>query len=868
MASTLEELVARIKKLPPAERAKLEADTISHQKWGKALWVPNPGPQTDAYYSKADVLLYGGSAAGGKSDLGIGLAFTEHQKSLVLRRRYSDVGALIERAVTINGTRNGFNGTPPPILRTVNGKFIQFGANQHPGDEQSFQGRDYDFKCVAMGTRVVMADNSLLPIEDISVGDMVDTLDGPRAVTRVFPSRHDEGVLVQAFSGDGKLLAQQVQSCDHELLYTSASAFLDSACEPLPSWFSSPSEVHGGGLRPQQSAMTCGTFLPRHLSSVYHWQRMDGSYPQCAHLCNYEGNDAALEAGRQGSDCAGSGEPRQGVLRLPLSSDRLGLLLRLRELCVHTCQIDTPSTQYCDEHLPLEPLCFQESCSFYTRLYGGRVRQFSGLDYESNYGQGCLQQSSYVELPSPNCFEGGVQGKTPICIRRIGTYSHPYTKDIHLANRDAIGCVFQYSSIGSVCLHDIEVESANHYITEGGFVNKNCFDEACHFLESQIHFHLGWLRSADPNQRCRAVLASNPPTSSDGDWLVGMFRPWLDMTHHNPAEAGELRWFISVDGNTNYEVPFEQLHRDEHGRYCYTLPDGDIAYALSRTFIPAKLSDNPYLAKTNYKAQLDALPEPLRSAVRDGNFMLSRQDAEWQVIPTQWIIAAQARWKPDGWKGGYKAMSAISMDPAGGGKDSAEIMWRYDNWYSEPLSKTGADTADGSASAATLIKYRRDAADVIVDVGGGYGGSVTLRLSDNDVPYISFQPAGISSGRTKDRQLKFANKRAEAWWRFREALDPDQEGGSPIALPPSPELRSDLAAPTYSVGARGIVIEDKERLRQRLGRSPGKGDACVMCHLAGGTAIRRGMRSTSADPRAANLPKFAKRRAGPLTRKR
>ena len=33
------------------------------------VWVPQPGPQTAAYNSPADVLFYGGSAGGGISDL-------------------------------------------------------------------------------------------------------------------------------------------------------------------------------------------------------------------------------------------------------------------------------------------------------------------------------------------------------------------------------------------------------------------------------------------------------------------------------------------------------------------------------------------------------------------------------------------------------------------------------------------------------------------------------------------------------------------------------------------------------------------------------------------------------------------------------
>ena len=73
---------------------------------------------------------------------------------------------------------------------------------------------------------------------------------------------------------------------------------------------------------------------------------------------------------------------------------------------------------------------------------------------------------------------------------------------------------------------------------------------------------------------------------------------------------------------------------------------------------------------------------------------------------------------------------------------------------------------------------------------------------------------------TKDGQLKFANRRAEAWWRFREALDPDQPDGATIALPPNAELRADLCTPTWKLTARGILLESKDDIRKRLGRSP------------------------------------------------
>jgi hypothetical protein len=144
--------------------------------------------------------------------------------------------------------------------------------------------------------------------------------------------------------------------------------------------------------------------------------------------------------------------------------------------------------------------------------------------------------------------------------------------------------------------------------------------------------------------------------------------------------------------------------------------------------------------------------------------------------------------------------------------------------------------ADGSAMAAMVVRYRLDNAPVIVDVGGGYGGAVTLRLKDNDIKPMAFNGANESRTKTKDGQLGFANRRAETWWRFREALDPDQPDGSAIALPPDPELRADLCTPTWKLMARGILLESKEDIRKRLGRSPGKGDAVVMAWSEGNRA--------------------------------
>jgi len=148
-----------------------------------------------------------------------------------------------------------------------------------------------------------------------------------------------------------------------------------------------------------------------------------------------------------------------------------------------------------------------------------------------------------------------------------------------------------------------------------------------------------------------------------------------------------------------------------------------------------------------------------------------------------------------------------------------------------------------------VIRYRRDGCPVVVDVGGGYGGAVITRLKDNGIAYLTFDGAARSLASARGSGLRFANKRSEAWWRFREELDPDQTGGSKIALPPDDELRADLSAPRWTPGPRGIQIEAKDDIRARLGRSPGRGDAVVMALSEGERAARQLATAHSRRPR-------------------
>lgn len=351
-------------------------------------------------------------------------------------------------------------------------------------------------------------------------------------------------------------------------------------------------------------------------------------------------------------------------------------------------------------------------------------------------------------------------------------------------------------------------------------------DEAAQFTESQVRFLMGWVRTTEKGQRARTVLASNAPIDNVGDWLIDMFRPWLDPTHPNPAKHGELRWFITV-GKEGAPGQTEDIEVDGPNP---VERNGEIVVPSSRTFIRASLKDNPFLGP-EYQKTLDALPEPYRSAVRDGNFMSAKVDNAFQVIPTQWIREAQARWTPE--PPAHAPMSAIAADIAQGGADTTTIVARYDGWFSKAHQTAGADTPTGNEVAGLLVGQRRNGCTIIIDMGGGYGGATKMRLNDSGIDVVSYKGAKAATGRSADQQFGFYNERSKAYWRLREALDPSQDGGSDIALPDDPELVSDLTTPHFEIGSRGIKITTKEKVVDTLKRSPDKGDAVVMANYAG-----------------------------------
>jgi len=334
------------------------------------------------------------------------------------------------------------------------------------------------------------------------------------------------------------------------------------------------------------------------------------------------------------------------------------------------------------------------------------------------------------------------------------------------------------------------------------------FDQLEQFTEYGYVFMISRARSTERSQRVR-ILSSANPVGEGIEWIMRRWAPWLDEAHKNPAKSGEIRWYKRGDDGIEIET---------------TQDDPD---AISRTFIAAGLADNPYL-DDDYRRSLNLLPEPLRSALLSGNWSAMLTDDAYQVIPRAWVRAAQERWidKPP-----LNIPQVIGVDVARGGADQTTFAPRRGNWFGSLIKYPGRQTPDGQSVVGLIMPLMKDDTTANVDVIGV--GASTYDIGK--LKGLNFRPVNFAAGShavDKSGQMSFVNMRAECYWRFREFLEPESYKDLPEAewpmLPPDPELLGDLCAPRWQMQTNGIKIEDKEKIKERIGRSPDCGDAAVL----------------------------------------
>jgi hypothetical protein len=393
------------------------------------------------------------------------------------------------------------------------------------------------------------------------------------------------------------------------------------------------------------------------------------------------------------------------------------------------------------------------------------------------------------------------------------------------------------------------------------------FDEAAQLDEAKVVFVSQWLRSTSPGQRQRILFATNPPIpemrggeikdTATGDWLKRWFAPWIDtdLPVHEKAKTGELRWCIMrvtgdeyetlwVPGPGWYVVNTGEPWDGEKAPTDEQIKAFGLASAKSRTFIQSLVTDNAYLRGSGYMERLSSTPEPLRSMLLHGSFGIKMEDHPFQAIPTEWVLAAEQRWRERMTKvregrAELAQMRVLAADVAQGGRDMTTIAPLREDWTFDRLHrKPGIETPDGPSVVANLLQVRRDRATIVLDTTGGWGNSARDVLkSEHGMSPISCTASTKTGNWTPNMLWRYGNLRAEMWWRFRLALDP--ESGFSIALPPNDRTRAQLTAPHYRIRGKEVFIEEKEELRKRLNSSTDDADAIIMAFYYFPTAMAR-----------------------------
>ena len=243
---------------------------------------------------------------------------------------------------------------------------------------------------------------------------------------------------------------------------------------------------------------------------------------------------------------------------------------------------------------------------------------------------------------------------------------------------------------------------------------------------------------------------------------------------------------------------YGKLHRLDRGQLCWAFhKNAGLARACG-----ASSEDICWLFRQEYPATAE---EAFRGAGQDG---LIRPDL---VAAARRFVAADQSHMP----------LVLGVDIARGGGDRTYIIDRQGRraGVNLNLSVNSPDLMEVAGIVAREIGRLNP--DMTFIDGTGIGAGVYDRLRERGFRAVTL----VNFGARPEDGRKYANKRAEMWGRMADWLaDP---GGAD--MPDDDLLHAQLCAPGYNFDSSSrLVLETKEKIRDRLGASPDGGDALAL----------------------------------------
>lgn len=157
----------------------------------------------------------------------------------------------------------------------------------------------------------------------------------------------------------------------------------------------------------------------------------------------------------------------------------------------------------------------------------------------------------------------------------------------------------------------------------------------------------------------------------------------------------------------------------------------------------------------------------------------------------------------------------LGVDCARFGDDSTVLFPRQGLIAYKPVEMRNARTNEIAARIAQA-KAKWNSEMEFIDDTGGYGAGVidSLIQAGHTPTPVNFAGKAIDP--------RYVNKRAEMWFEMANWI---KRGGS---LPNMPELTRELTTPTYTFHNGKFKLEEKDQIKERLGRSPDLADSLCL----------------------------------------
>lgn len=729
----------------------------------KVIWKAQPGPQSHLIACPVDEVFFGGARGGGKTEASIGdwlqhaSQYGQNATGVFFRRKFKQLEEVVARSKQLFPLVGAKYHEQRAEWVFNNGARLKFRYLERDSDAEEYQGHNY---CVAVGTPVLMADGSWQAIETITPTQQVMTLQGPRTVLSKVEPYFAPCVRAQVHSAAGEVLAEQVHPIWHPL---ASSAGL--------------SESHTGEIR-QIDQLTAASKLvlctQAEESPLYAdpsspgwlaWAKGDHS--------DYKAFEDELRASsllRQLSfpavlhapsfhQVSESSNFSDGAREYPLAQQsEQGLLGKFQEL---------PSEFQASGQSPLHERLGQGLGSLYSpnaaacALNEMRSAQGFLADYQYDprfCDERALlsEESGLIAPPSQACAEKQHHERLPDALGTIPVHTqmpqlylaHPYTGEVQHLSEEVVVAKVVLQPFGFSLVSDLEVAGANHYITFGGFVNKNTRV----YVEEVTNFP-----SPAPINKLRATLRS-PAGVPCGLRLTGNpggpGHNWVKHRYIDPCPAG-------------YKVLVETFDYPGVGEV-----------KMERVFIPSKISDNRLLMEND--------PTYIARLHQSGSEQLVKAwlEGDWDMIDGAFFTEFDVD------------LHVLSTDDWLPKIPRSAVRFRAFDWgFAKPFSCGWYAVSDGNwgLPRGALVKYREWYGSVAPNEGvrmeaGLVARGIKLREQNEPIKYGAADPSifirdggpSIAEMMAVERvQWRRAdNKRIPGWQQLRHRLV--GENGQPM----------------------------------------------------------------------------------------